>query len=63
MIHEFTTVGSGKPLIYFPQKPLVVIHQAFYSLNNERFAGTSLLRSQAAKLGLQIGVKRYVHGY
>jgi len=61
MIHKFTTVGSSKPLIHFPQKPLVVIHQAFYSLNNERFAGATLLRSQAAKLGLQIGVKRYVH--
>jgi len=55
VLDETALVGGGYPLLHFPQKPVIVIHQAFDRILHKRLRVAALFGSEASQLGLQVG--------
>jgi len=61
MFEQFAAIRSGKALLHFADKPLIVVDQALYCLDDQSFAFSPLLVREAIELFLQIRTKTDFH--
>jgi len=61
MVNEFATVGGSQTFSHFPKKPLIVVHEALYSLLHKGVRITPALGGKPGKPSLQVRTKIYFH--
>jgi hypothetical protein len=52
VLDQLTPVGRCQPLLYFPKKPLIVVHEPRYSFLHQRLCVATSLGGEAAEFGL-----------
>ena len=61
MAQDFAAGNLRQTFFDFLREPIIIVNEALNGFPCERLSITSLFRSKALKLCLNIGVKGYVH--
>ncbi len=61
MVYQFAPVGSGQAVLYFAEKPLVLIDELLDCLLHVRLRIPALLSRKAGELGFEFGADIHFH--